>query len=438
MENRFFLRGTLCWTPAKEQLQTRENALLFCDNGLCGGVYDTVPETLSGVPVYDYSDCLIFPGMVDLHIHAPQFAFRGTGMDFELLDWLKIRAFPEESKYADLAYAERAYTLFAEAMRKSATTRAVVFGTMHRNATLLLMDLMENTGLISYVGKVNMDRDAPPELRENSAEASAFDTFGFVNAAHKRQYQRTFPILTPRFIPSCSDSLLSELSEVRRAYDLPVQSHLSENPGEVALVRSLMPDAAFYGDGYDRYGLFGGEARTVMAHCVHSPDAEAERMLERGVYVAHCPDSNSNLRSGIAPIRKYLRMGMRVGLGTDVAAGHSESMFRAIADAVQMSKLYQLFVEQNDRPLLFSEAFYLATKGGGSFFGKVGSFEEGYEFDALVLQDSSVPYPQPLSPAGRLERAVYLELDRECLKAKFVRGRECLDPGSFPPPARKG
>ena len=360
--------------------------------------------------------------MVDLHIHAPQYAFRGTGMDCELLDWLRLYTFPEEAKYADIDYAARAYGIFAENMRKSATTRAVIFGTIHREATLLLMDLIESAGIVSYVGKVNMDRDAPDELREIGADASAFDTFGFINAAAKRNYHNTMPILTPRFIPSCSNALLNELSEVRRAYDLPVQSHLSENPGEVELVKKLMPEAEFYGDGYDRYGLFGKEAKTVMAHCVYSTDAEIERIRENGVWVAHCPNSNMNLASGIAPIRKYLNEGIRVGLGSDVAGGQTESIFRAITDAVQVSKLYWRYIDSSAKPLSFVESFYLATKGGGSFFGNVGSFESGYEFDAVVIDDSSVPHPQTLSLPERLERAIYLGLDRDGIIAKYARG----------------
>ena len=364
------------------------------------------------------------PGMVDLHTHAPQFSYRGTGMDYELLDWLKIYTFPEESKFRDPAYAEKAYSIFAQSMAKSATTRAVIFGTIHREATLCLMDLMEKTGIVSYVGKVNMDRDAPPELTEPGADASAFDTFGFVNAADKRGYKRTFPILTPRFIPRCSDTLLAELSQVQRTYNLPVQSHLSENPGEVELVRKLVPDAAFYGEEYDRYGLFGGAARTIMAHCIYSTYAEVERIKENGVWVAHCPNSNMNIASGIAPVRRYIEKGLRLGLGTDVAGGQTESMFRAITDAVQVSKLYWRLVDNSAKPLSFSEGFYLATKGGGSFFGNAGSFEKGFAFDAVVLDDSSCPHPQEISVCDRLERAVYLGLDRDGIVKKYIQGTE--------------
>ena len=422
MSDCFALKGNICCTSEKGELNIFPAAYAVCENGLCKGVFSELPHRYAGIPMEDCGDCLILPGMVDLHIHAPQFTFRSTGMDCELMDWLKIYAFPEEARYTDLDYAARAYGLFAERMKGSATTRAVIFGTVHRDATLLLMDLMEQAGLITYVGKVNMDRAAPDILREESADASAFDTFGFINAAEKRGYRRTKPILTPRFIPSCSDVLLNELSEVRRAYDLPVQSHLSENPGEVALVRELMPDAAFYGDGYDRFGLFGLGARTIMAHCIYSTDEEIERIRRNGVWVAHCPNSNMNLASGIAPIRKFMELEIRVGLGSDVAGGQTESIFRAITDAIQVSKLYWRYVDRTAEPLSFAEGFSLATRGGGSFFGRVGSFEDGFAFDAVVLDDSVIPCPRPLSLADRLERAVYLGLDQTGIQAKYVQG----------------
>ena len=421
MDSSFFLKGNICHTPSKDGFEIWENAFLLCDDGRCGGVFPTVPARYSSLPVRDCGDCLIIPGMVDLHIHAPQYSFRGTGMDCELLEWLNTYAFPEESKYADLAYAQKAYGLFADALAKSATTRAVIFATVHRGATFCLMELMAQTGLVSCVGKVSMDRNAPPELTETGGDSAAF-----FSAACTRTFRRTYPILTPRFIPSCSDSLLTELSALRRAFDLPVQSHLSENPGEVELVRQLMPDAAFYGDGYDRYGLFGGEARTVMAHCIYSTEAEVQRLRDNGVWVAHCPNSNMNVSSGIAPIRSYLDRGLRVGLGSDVAGGQTESMFRAITDAIQVSKLYWRLVDQKAKPLSFSESFYLATRGGGSFFGEVGSFEPGFEFDAVVLDDAACPHPQPLSVQDRLERAVYLGLDRDCIRAKYVRGEKTI------------
>ena len=153
-------------------------------------------------------------------------------------------------------------------------------------------------------------------------------------------------------------------------------------------------------------------------------------MHKNGVFVAHCPASNMNLTSGIAPIRKYLDLGLRVGLGSDVAGGHTDSIFRAITDAIQVSKMYFRMVNENYKPLVFSEAFYLATKGGGAFFGKVGSFEAGYEFDAIVMDDSVLAHPQSLTLSERMERAVYLGLDEKCLCAKFAAGRMLFSGGA--------
>ena len=151
-----------------------------------------------------------------------------------------------------------------------------------------------------------------------------------------------------------------------------------------------------------------------------------ELMRKNGVFVAHCPASNMNLTSGIAPIRKYLDLGLNVGLGSDIAGGHSESIFRAITDTIQVSKMYFRMVNESYKPLVFSEAFYLATKGGGKFFGKVGSFEDGYEFDAIVMNDDALAHPQPLNLAERMERAVYLGLDEKGLTAKYVAGKKVV------------
>jgi len=424
----FVLKGHICYSEAIGELITCENGYVVCIDGKSKGVYEVLPGEYETLPLFDYGDKLIIPGLVDLHIHAPQFAYRGMGMDLELMDWLAQQAFLEETKYADLDYAKKAYSIFADAMKKSATTRACIFATRHREATELLMKLMEESGLISFVGKVNMDRDAPEGLVEESAEQSARDTIEWLeNMAGK--FERTKPILTPRFIPCCTDELMERLAQIQVAHELPVQSHLSENPGEIELVRNLRPNNKFYGDAYDQHNMFGrnndtnAEVKTIMAHSVWSEDAEVELMKENGVFVAHCPASNLNLSSGIAPVRKYLDKGLNVGLGSDVAGGHSESVFRAISDAVQVSKMYWRLVDSSVKPLTFPEAFYLATKGGGVFFGQVGSFEADYEFDAVVLDDSCLPHPQELTIAQRMERAVYLSLDTRGISAKYVAGQ---------------
>lgn len=423
MEKRnFAAKGNICYSAEDRSLRVVKQGYLVCQDGKSAGVYEELPADYQEYPVEDYGDQILIPGLVDLHVHAPQYSFRGLGMDLELLEWLNTNTFPEEAKYVDLEYAKKAYGIFTEQMRVSATTRACIFATVHNPATEILMDQLEKTGLVTMVGKVNMDRNSPDYLAEEGAEQSAEATVNWLDHI-AGCYERTKPILTPRFIPTCSDDLMRRLKEIQTTYQLPVQSHLSENPGEISWVQELCPESEFYGDAYDQFGLFGGDCKTIMAHCVYSDERERERMKERGVFAAHCPQSNTNLASGIAPVRKFLEEGISVGLGSDVAGGHTESIFRAMADAVQVSKLYWRLVDQKDRPLTMEEAFYLATRGGGAFFGKVGSFEPGYEFDMLVLDDSGLPHPQELDVKDRLERFIYLSDERH-IAGKYVAGRK--------------
>lgn len=417
----FVLKGDICWSRDAQHLNTIKDGFLVCEGGIVTGVFKNLPEKYAGLPVEDYSGKLIVPGLTDLHIHAPQYVFRGMKMDLELLEWLNTSAFPEEAKYQDTEYARRAYGIFVDDLRKSGTTRCCIFATLHLPATKVLMELLEESGQISYVGKVNMDRNSPDYLCEESAEASAEATVQWL-AETGKAFSRTKPILTPRFIPSCSDELMERLAAIQKEYNLPIQSHLSENHGEISWVQELVPESRFYGDAYDRVGLFGGNVPTIMAHCVHSGEEETDLMKKRGVYIAHCPQSNTNLMSGIAPVRTYLEKEIPMGLGSDVAGGAVLSIFRAMADAIQVSKLRAVLVDHNLKPLTMAEAFFLGTKGGGSFFGKVGSFDAGYECDALVLDEGKIPYPQELTIEERLERFIYLSGNDDILH-KFVKGR---------------
>ena len=417
------LKGNICYSKTPVELMTFENSYLICEKGVVKGVFPEIPEEYSCFPVTDYGSGIIIPGLCDLHIHAPQYAFRGLGMDMELLDWLDNYTFPEESKYVEIDYANMAYDIFTDALRRSATTRASVFATLHTPATILLMEKLERTGLVTLVGKVNMDRNCPDILRSESAEAACRATKAWIINT-KDRFNNTKPIITPRFIPACSNELMTGLKELQKEFDLPVQSHLSENISEIAWVKELCPEAVSYADAYNSFGLFGGRGvPTIMAHCVWSEGREEELIHDNGVYVAHCPQSNMNLSSGIAPVRRFLEKGIRVGLGSDVAGGCQHSILRAMSDAIQVSKLYWRLIDQNDAPLSVQEAFYLGTAGGGSFFGKVGSFEEGYEFDAVVIDDSGILSSNPLNPEERLARIIYLS-DDSCIRDKYVRGKK--------------
>ena len=418
----FVCKGQLFFSTGPDHCQCVPHGFLVCTDGICQGAFPTLPDAYRDLPLLDFGDQLILPGLVDLHLHGPQFAYRGLGMDLELLDWLHTHTFPEEAKFQDLAYAEPAYRQFTHALKHSFTTRAAIFATAHTEATLLLMDLLDESGLITYVGRVNMDRDCPEPLRESDPKAALEETRRWLDAVQGR-YHRTRPILTPRFVPTCSAPLLESLGQLARETKLPVQSHLSENPKEIALVQERFPDASCYAQVYDRFGLLS--TRCIMAHCVHSGPEELALLKERGVFMAHSPESNTNLASGVAPTRRFLEQGLSVGLASDVAGGSSLNLFRAMAHAVQASKLRWRLLDEDTPPLTFPQVFWLATLGGGRFFGPVGTFAKGYAFDALVLNDRLFPTVLPLPIEQRVERLAYLAEER-CLTAKFVSGRRIL------------
>ena len=160
-----------------------------------------------------------------------------------------------------------------------------------------------------------------------------------------------------------------------------------------------------------------------MAHCVHSSSEEIELLKSQNVWIAHCPQSNTNLSSGIAPVRRYLDLGLRTGLGSDVAGGVNASIFRAMADAIQVSKLYWRLADTSAAPVTVEEAFWMGTAGGGSFFGKTGSFLSGWDADILVMDESRFPDTGCLTLRQRLERIIYLSEDRDILH-KFTAGMQ--------------
>lgn len=422
MTKTFALKGNIIYSKNQNEINCFENSYLICQDGKSMGVFEKLDEKYKDIEVIDFGEKIICPGLVDLHIHAPQYNFRGMGMDLELLDWLNTYTFPSEAKFKDEDYAKRSYQRFVDYLKYGPNTRHVIFASLHVKSTQILMDLMEKSKMVSFVGKVNMDRNGGVDLEEKDADESEKATLDWLESI-KGKYKNTYPILTPRFIPSCTDELLEKLRKIKDEYNLPIQSHLSENLGEIEWVKELVPKAKFYGDAYNIFDLFGKNNKTVMAHCVYSNDDEQDLIKENEVFIAHCPDSNTNLTSGIAPAGKYLREGQKIGLGSDVAGGTHASIFKAMADAIKVSKLRYRLVDEKIKPLSLEEAFYMATLGGGEFFGKVGSFEKGYEFDAIVIDDEKLLEEDKFNLKQRLERIVYLSKDEDIV-SKFVRGNK--------------
>lgn len=418
--NPVILHGTIVHTPTKEVFDCHPDSYLISEGGKVTGIFQELPEKYKNVPVLDYGNSLILPGLCDMHVHAPQFVYRGLGIDLQLMEWLDRYAFPTEARFADLSYARIYYEAFADALAKNGTTRAVIFGTLHAPATELLMEILEKKKIGAYVGKINMDTLSPDYLCETPKQSLA-DTRKWIEDT-KDRFHLVKPAVTPRFIPTCSTSVLEGLGKLAQEFDLPVHSHISEDLGEMSIVRDRYPQYDNDGDVYDHFGLL--TSHTVMAHFIYPTRHEMELIKERGVTIAHCPQSNGNVAAGIPPIRQMLDLGVKVGLGSDIAGGYSVSIFHAMSEAVYLSKLQWLRSEKKDSFLSVPESFYLGTKGGGQFFGKVGSFETGYELDAIVVDDRSLCVPADrLSTEERVERVIHLADDRNII-SRFVAGEQ--------------
>ena len=415
-ETKFIIKGTFIDTLTKDEFRIRKGFILV-EDGLIKNFSEENPDT--SLKLYDYTGKLIIPGLSDLHLHAPQYPNAGLGLDLELLDWLDTYTFPEESKYKDVEYAKKAYQTFVDDLAKTATTRASIFATLHTDMTLLLMDLLEQKKICAYVGKVGMDRNCPDFYIEKNGKE---ETLRFVEECQKRNYKFVKPIITPRFTISCTDEYMKYMGELAKKYNIAVQSHLSENLGEIDFVKQLRPDDKFYGESYDKNGLFGKEVKTVMAHCVHCPKEESELIKKNGVYIAHCPTSNSNISSGICPAGRYLREGYNIGIGSDISGGHTLDLFEVIRHAIQVSKMNLRYINPKEKPLTLSETFFMATNKGGSFFGKVGVFEKDYEFDAIVLDESLIKNIREYNEKERLERFIYNKDAK--IESKFIRGNK--------------
>ena len=407
------LRGTVVSAPALGRLDCTPGGYLVAEEGRITGVYPVLPEQYAGAAVEDFGDALILQSFADLHLHAPQYPMLGMGMDLPLLDWLDTYTFRTEARFEDLDYARRVYRRLARDLITSGTTRVSAFASRHTDATLILMEELEKAGVTGYVGKVNMDRNAGPSQEETAESLS--ETLRWLENC---RFTNIRPILTPRFTPACTDGLMESLGKLAAERDLPVQSHLSENTGEIAWVKELHPDCPQYWESYRKYGLW--KDRTLMAHCVHSDRREQEAMASSGVWAVHCAASNVNLCSGTAPVRELIERGVRVALGSDIAGGDQLAMNKVAVMSIRASKIKQI---ETGKPFLtVPEAYYLASTAGHLYFGGGAGFQPGHKLHAVVVDDSAFPEStRPLTLPERFERSIYL-MEKQHIKAVYSEG----------------
>jgi guanine deaminase len=340
-------------------------------------------------------DQRLLPGLVDLHVHAPQWPQLGTGLDVSLERWLFQYTFALEARYRDTAFAESVWAAMVPTLLAHGTTTAVYFATTHVEATTALASACLAAGQRAYVGRVAMDHPdhTPPDYRDPDAEqgvAASAASIRAIGALHDPM-GLVAPIITPRFIPACSDDLLGGLGDLAAHTGVTVQTHCSESDWEhlEVLRRHGRRDA----HSLDHFGLL--VAHTVLAHGTHLDDADMDLLTARGAGVAHCPLSNAYFAGAVFPTARALARKVRVGLGSDVAGGSHPGLFTQCAMAVTASRLLgdgvDVTLPADRRGVVGARidavtAFHLATAGGAAVLGApVGLLEPGRAFDAIAV-----------------------------------------------------
>lgn len=366
-------------------LDESDGALLVNAEGRIeyAGPYAACP-TGDNIVEHRSPDALILPGLVDTHVHAPQYPLRAQWSG-ELLNWLEKVVFPFEARFSDVELARRVARDFFAAALKQGTTTMAVFSTVHAEATSICFDEAFKSGIRALIGKSMIDMCAPPDLT-HSAKQNMADMEALARQWHNKDNGRLQYCVTPRYAGSCSQQLLRDCGDFARVNNLPVQSHLAENTAELEFVHRQHSYSSGYTDIYARAGLLG--ERTIMAHAIYVPEADLDVLADSDTALAHCPCSNRFLQSGVMGLRKYQERGLRIGLGSDVAGGWTLSMFNEMREAIEGAKTWNFMHPKHERPAPTAvEALRLATLDGARALGldgTIGSLEPGKEADFLL------------------------------------------------------
>ena len=396
--------GTLMQTPAPDRLTVMDAVVEVDDAGRVAAVHDesTSEGAASGRAALDSADervdlaegTFLIPGLVDLHIHAPQWPQLGTGLDLPLERWLFDYTFPLEARYADAGFATTVWDDLVPSLLAMGTTTAVYFSSNHLEATTALARACARRGQRALVGRVAMDHPVgtPEWYRDATASAGVEASAASIEAVTAVGSPRVEPIITPRFTPACTDALLEGLGELAAATGVRVQTHCAESDWhcDYALDRFGVSDST----ALNRFGLV--RPRTVLAHSDHLTPEEAVLVAGRGAGVAHCPLSNAYFANAVFGVRQALAAGVGVGLGSDIAGGARPGLLGVCQDAVTVSRMLEDGVDPalgaTDRGVPESRidtmtAFWLATAGGAAVVDlPVGLIEPGRCFDAMAVR----------------------------------------------------
>ncbi|NUO52608.1 MAG: guanine deaminase [Polyangiaceae bacterium] len=355
-----------------------DTVLTVAPGGTIVGLYkpgDAPPELRL---IHDLRGSLIVPGFVDTHLHYPQTRVTGSASG-PLLEWLERTVFPEEARFSNATYAADVAREFTMACARHGTTTVGAYSSSSATATTTLFRCLEDSGLRAVVGLVLMDQNCPDALRV-PADRALSEADELAATWHGRDAGRLSFAVTPRFAITCSKTMLAGAAALSERRSLLVMTHVAENPKEENETLEVHPWATDYLDVYERVGLV--HERTILAHAIHFDGAQWDRVGARRAKIAHCPDSNFFLGSGMMRLAEPRSRGVVVGLGTDVAAGRSFDIRRTLSHAYDASLM-------TAGGATAEELFELATLGGARVLGKddvVGSLEAGKEADFVVLQ----------------------------------------------------
>ncbi len=405
-------RGGLFHTPKNPFTESHALAA-FTDGGLaiehgrilrCGD-YSEVSAAYPEGRVRDLRGRFILPGFVDTHVHFPQARILG-GLGFTLLDWLEQLTLPEEARLADVSYAATIAGEFVTALAAHGTTTALVFGSHFASATAALFEAAAKCGLRVSSGLVMSNRRLRPELHQ-TPETACRESCALIKRFHG--VRRLSYAVMPRFALSASEAMLEACEALIRTHpEVRFTTHINENPEEIEEVARLFPWASDYLAIYERYGLVG--RRSVLAHNIHSRGDEIRRVSEHRASIAHCPNSNAALGSGIFPMVRHITAGVRFSLGTDVGGGTGFGMMKEALAAYLMQRL-----APDPMILVPASMLYLATRAGAEALAmedEIGDFSSGKSADFVVIDPPAGGVLQ-----GRLQRA---ETPDQILAALFT------------------